>query len=151
MYSQRVGLGIPAKALKALKWHCPWSKTYMQLSQDPNHGKFYIRSYSPGEIRVNDQNYYHSIILTPTQIIDDWSPQQINQLKPLDFSVIVQENPEVVLLGTGKQQHFPPTVTMAPLIEHNIGYEVMDTAAACRTYNVLVAEGRKVIAALLIT
>lgn len=122
----------------------------MQLSQDPNHGKFYIHSYSPGKIRVNDQSYTHSIVLTSTQLIDDWPPQHINQLKPSDFTTIAQVNPEVVLLGTGKQQHFPPAAMMATLIEHNIGYEIMDTAAACRTYNVLVAEGRNVIAALLI-
>jgi uncharacterized protein len=122
----------------------------MQLSQDPNHGKFYIRSYSPGKIVVNNHSYDRSIVLTSTRLIDDWSPQQINQLKPADFTDIAQENPEVVLLGTGRQQHFPPAAIMATLIEHNIGYEIMDTAAACRTYNVLVAEGRKVTAALLI-
>lgn len=122
----------------------------MQLSQDPNRGKFYIRSYSPGTIRVNSQSYTHSIVLTTTQLIDDWAPQQIHELKPTDFAAIAQENPELVLLGTGKQQHFPPAAIMATLIEHHIGYEIMDTAAACRTYNVLVAEGRNVVAALLI-
>ncbi len=122
----------------------------MLLSQDPNQGQYYIRHYSPGAILINDITYPHSLVLSTTTLFDHWAPQNISQLRQEDFIAIAQEAPEVVLLGTGEKQQFPPTTVMLQLITHHIGYEIMDTAAACRTYNILVAEGRRVIAALLI-
>src|SRR5262245_22854762 len=102
----------------------------MLLSQDPNHGKYYIRHYSPGTLLINDITYTQSIVLSTMGLFDHWAPQDITQLKPEDFSTIAQQGPEVVLVGTGERQQFPPTAVLSQLIQHNIGYEIMDTAAA---------------------
>jgi uncharacterized protein len=123
----------------------------MQFSQDENQGKYFIRSYKPGAITINQTLYPHSVILTSDTLIPDWPPQTIDMLTREDLLLVAQQKPEVVLLGTGKKQHFPSAALLSPLIEHNLGFEVMDTAAACRTYNTLVAEGRRVVAALIIT
>jgi len=120
----------------------------MQLSQDQNQGKFFIFSYQPGAINVNQTIYSHSIIVTTDAIIT-WPPQTIVDLTREDFAIVAKQHPEVVLIGTGERQHFLSAAILAILIENNLGYEVMSTAAACRTYNALVAEGRKVVAALL--
>lgn len=121
----------------------------MQFSEDQNTGKYFINSYHPGEIKINQTVYAHSIIVT-AESLSEWPPQTIDELKSQDFDIVAKQNPEVVLLGTGKKQYFPKAAILATLIEHNIGFEIMDTAAACRTYNALMAEGRRVVAALII-
>jgi len=78
-----------------------------------------------------------------------WQPQTTSEFNPEHFLDFVEKTPEIVLLGTGKSLHFPPQDCLSVLQQQNIGYEVMDTAAACRTFNVLVAEGRDVILAVL--
>ncbi len=114
---------------------------------DPNANV--IRSYGPGQIEIKDGVYHASLIVTPTKIISDWPPQSFNDLDASYFEALVALEPELVVLGTGKHLRFPsPAVTRA-LIEANVGFEVMDTGAACRTYNILMSEGRKVVAALL--
>lgn len=122
----------------------------MQLTLDPNHGLFTIRSYKPGEILVNERIINNSIILTPSEIIDPWLPQSLSELLPIHLAAIIERSPEIVLLGTGEKQCFPPPTLLADFYKNQIGVEVMNTGAACRTYNVLIAEGRNVIAALLI-
>jgi len=122
----------------------------MLISEDKNTGKYVIRSYAAGIITVNDTSYSHSIILSPNELIDHWAPQNIKQLTPNDFEQIIQQNPEVVLIGTGEKQHFPAPIILSLLMEKNIGFEIMDTNAACRTFNLLASEDRRVIAALLI-
>lgn len=123
----------------------------MLLNEEKNSNLYFIRSYQPGRIMINDIPYSNSLILTRDRLLEPWRPHNIEQLQSSDLDVIVAEQPEVVLLGTGAKQHFPSAAVLAPLIMHNIGFEVMDTAAACRSYNLLAADGRKVLAALLIT
>lgn len=122
----------------------------MQLIQDYGHGQFQIRSYEPGKIEINDKTITQSLIVTLTDLLHPWRPQNLSELKPEDFDLILEQNPEVVLLGTGKQLIFPPAHLFAAINAKQIGVEIMDTAAACRTFNVLCAEGRKVVAALLL-
>jgi len=90
-----------------------------------------------------------SIIISADGTIQGWSPQGISELNPEHFLGFIERNPEVILLGTGQHLRFPPQDCLSVLQQQNLGYEVMDTAAACRTFNVLAAEGRDVILAML--
>lgn len=116
-----------------------------------NPGESYaVRSYQAGRLIINDQAYTKSLVLAPTQLITDWPPQSADQLTEADFNALTELNPALVLLGTGEKQVFPPLSLYAPLLEQNIAVEIMDTGAACRTFNILAAEGREVIAALIV-
>jgi len=122
----------------------------MRFDLDMGEGANQIRAYAAGQVKINDKVYHQSIIVTPREIIENWQPKNISELKSTDFDKIIALKPEIVLLGTGEQLCFPDSVILHPLKEHAIGFEVMNTAAACRTYTVLVAEGRNVLAALLL-
>lgn len=90
-----------------------------------------------------------SVSIRASGEIKSWEPQTISEFNPKHFLDFSDGQPEVVLLGTGKYLTFPPQDCLSVLQQHNLGYEVMDTAAACRTYNVLAAEGRDVVLAIL--
>lgn len=90
-----------------------------------------------------------SIALRTNGMIKDWAPQNNAEFNPEHFLSLAEDKPEIVLLGTGQHLRFPPQGCLAVLQQQNLGYEVMDTAAACRTFNVLAAEGRDVILAML--
>jgi uncharacterized protein len=105
--------------------------------------------YGEGYVMVNGQRYEHNLVVLPDRIVTDWQPAGFDQLTAADFTRLAELAPEIVLLGTGTRLRFPrPELTRA-LYEARIGLEVMDIQAACRTYNILAAEERKVIAALL--
>jgi len=121
----------------------------MKIQLESGLGQNLIHSYGPGLIRINQETYVRSLIVTPTRIITDWPPASFEELATPHFQQIADLAPEVVILGTGTKLRFPlPAVTRA-LIEANVGVEVMDTGAACRTYNILAGDGRHVVAALL--
>ena len=90
-----------------------------------------------------------SITLRTNGTIKEWTPQNISEFNPKHFLSLAEDNPEIIILGTGQHLHFPPQDCLAVLQQHNLGYEVMGTAAACRTFNVLAAEGRDVVLAML--
>ena len=113
-------------------------------------GQNLIRAYSGGEVRINEMGFARSLIVMPDRIVTDWPPQTFAELRAEDFAAIAALQPEVVLLGTGARLQFPKAALSRALTEARIGLETMDTAAACRTYNILMAEGRRVAAALLI-
>ncbi len=105
--------------------------------------------YGEGYVMVNRMRYERSLVLLPEQIISDWRPTGFDALGAADFAQLAELAPEIVLLGTGSRLRFPrPELTRA-LHEARIGLEVMDLQAACRTFNILAAEDRKVAAALL--
>ena len=107
-----------------------------------------ITGYGDGYVAVNGERYESNVLVLPERVIH-WEAQRFDALTPQNFVVLAALKPEIVLLGTGTRLRFPhPSVTRA-LAEANIGVEVMDLRAACRTYNVLVAEQRKVAAAIL--
>jgi uncharacterized protein len=120
------------------------------ITEDTYEFLFRIRAYQPGEITINDQTYHRSLIVSAQQIIADWTPQSFQELKPEDWSQIIDLKPAVLLLGTGQYFKLPHPKLLAPMYAEKISIESMDTAAACRTYTALAAEGRKVVAALLI-
>lgn len=111
-----------------------------------------VRHYHPGEIRVRNTSYEHSLIITPREGGTRWAPQAFDELtaEHLEALLALEPTPEMILLGTGESQHFPPRETMAPLINANIGVEIMTSAAACRTWNIVLSEGRQAVAAIII-
>lgn len=123
----------------------------MKFTLANNSDNYTIHSYAAGEVLINEQRYSSSVIVTPNQIIDDWPPQEFADLTAEHFATLTGLNPQIVILGTGPDLQFPDTALYANLVNQGVGVEVMATSAACRTYNLLVAEGRNVAAALLLT
>jgi len=109
-----------------------------------------VSAYGPNYIEINAQRYTNSLLLSPESPVIEWSCTRFEDIKTQDFEQIAKLEPAVVIFGSGERIRFPKPALIAPLIARNIGIETMDLQAACRTYNVLMAEGRKVVAALLI-
>ncbi len=99
---------------------------------------------------VNDERYEHSIVVVAETVHDDWRVVNFDELTEANFDYFLPLKPDVLLLGTGARQRFPHPRLYRSLTDAGIGVECMDTAAACRTYNILVTEDRKVAAAILI-
>jgi uncharacterized protein len=122
----------------------------MRFAQDSTSGINVIRAYGNGEIRVNENVYRGALILSATTVIVDANIQNLDDLIGLGLARTLALEPEVVLLGTGPRQIFPDASFGAEFLRAGIGFEVMDTSAACRTFNVLVGEQRRVAAMLLV-
>jgi uncharacterized protein len=106
--------------------------------------------YGAGHVIVNHKRFEHSLIVLPDRIIENWDASAFEDVTAEHFDFVLSLQPEMVLFGTGAALRFPHPRLTRSLIQAGIGVEVMDTAAACRTYNILMAEGRRVAAALLI-
>jgi len=124
--------------------------TVMKFTLEPAAGSNFIRGYAAGEIRVGEQLIRSSCIVTADALITDWRPANLDELTCAALEPIFQLRPELVLLGTGIRQRFPPIQIRAAFTTRGIGLEVMDLGAACRTFNILVQEERRVAAALLL-
>lgn len=122
----------------------------MKLQPDRQPSLNTVSAYGPNYIEINAQRYDHSIILGPEGPVLEWSCSRFEDLKAEDFALIASQKPAVVIFGSGQKIRFPQAELLKPLIQARIGIETMDLQAACRTYNILMAEGRNVIAALLI-
>jgi len=101
-------------------------------------------------VSVNNQRFEQAIVVTPEQVLQDWAAQRFETLAETDFSYFLALQPDVLLIGTGRQHRFAHPQLYRTLTDAGIGVEFMDTPAACRTYNILVAEDRKVVAAILL-
>jgi uncharacterized protein len=119
----------------------------MRFAQDHLPGQNSIRAYEPGRIVVNEHIVDRHVVVSADRLIPDWSPGFM-ELQPAHLEALWDLEPEILLLGTGARLRFPPPDCMAVFLQRGIGMEVMDTAAACRTYNILLGEGRRVVAAL---
>ena len=108
-----------------------------------------IEAYEPGQVRIQGQHYQGSLAVTAGRVLSDWGPAGFDALEPAHFEAIADLAPQVVVLGTGERQRFPDPALYALLLAQGIGIEIMDTGAACRTYNILAGEGRRVVAALI--
>lgn len=122
----------------------------MKLTDERTAGANIVRSYGPGEIRIGETVLTHSCLVSAAQLVADWRPQSIEELTLADLDAVLAMEPEIVVLGAGARQRFPAAEWTAALLSRGIGCEVMETGAACRTYNVLVSEDRKVVAALML-
>jgi uncharacterized protein len=121
----------------------------MKLHLDAPGATYVVRSYAPGLLRVGEMTFRSSTIVSATTVAP-WRPASVEELSMADLEPLFVLAPEVVLLGTGEQQRFPEATLLVALATRRIGIEVMDTRAACRTYNVLVSESRPVVAALML-
>ena len=121
----------------------------MPLAEEKITGRYSISAYSSGEIIVNETAYRESLILSPQSILCPWPVLSIDELNEANLQPILEMNPHVVLLGTGEHQKFPQAKIFALFGERGIGLEVMNNGALCRTFNILVAEDREVVAAII--
>ncbi|SMC29764.1 Uncharacterized conserved protein, contains Mth938-like domain [Andreprevotia lacus DSM 23236] len=105
-------------------------------------------TYGDGFVKINGVDYRGSVIVTQTEV-REWRPARFEDLTEADFACLLELKPEMVLFGTGKGIRFPhPKLTRA-LAEAHVGLDMMDTGAMCRTFNILTAEERRVVAVLL--
>ena len=121
----------------------------MKLHLDNPSSRNLVTAYGAGYVAINHRHYETSLVLLPDRIVAPWADGGFEALAESDFETLRALAPEILLLGTGDRQRFPAPALLRPLIEARIGCEVMDLAAACRTFNILMAEGRHVAAALL--
>ncbi|HUQ09552.1 MAG TPA: Mth938-like domain-containing protein [Steroidobacteraceae bacterium] len=122
----------------------------MQFTQHNPEGLNVIRSYGADFVTVNGEEIRTSCIVGPDTLIRDWPPRDVPSLEVVHLAPLLELSPEVVVLSTGARQQFPRAALRAEFATRKIGIEVMEIGAACRTYNVLVSEGRKVLAAVLL-
>ena len=126
------------------------SPNTLKLFSDPRSARNTITAYGTDHVAVNGRVLRSSLMVTPETLADDWGPNAITALTADHLQPLVALPCDVILLGTGIRQCFPSHALLRPLIEAGRPVEVMDTAAACRTYNILMAEGRAVVAALIV-
>jgi uncharacterized protein len=122
----------------------------MEFIQVESLAKIQIQSYHNGVLRINDTGYQTSLIALPNQLIPDWQISHIDQLNIKACEIFRELQPELLLIGTGPKLIFPAAKILGQLRTQGFGVEVMDTAAACRTFQILTAENRQVVAALII-
>jgi uncharacterized protein len=123
----------------------------VQLTLENADARFLLRAADGSSALVNERRLERSFIVSPTQLLEDWPPADPGALQPADLDPVLALEPSVLLLGTGATLRFPAPAVLAACLTRGIGIEAMDNAAAARTFNVLAAEGRKVVAAFLIS
>ena len=112
--------------------------------------QYKIDAYADTAITVNGISHTSSLIITPGRLIPGWDPRELADIATQHIDELIRLRPEIIILGTGRQTRFPAPEIIAGIFEHQIGFEVMDTGAACRCYNLLLGENRKVAAGLII-
>ena len=120
----------------------------LQLENDPL--GYRVCSYVDNTVAIGKMRYTTSLIVTPEKVVRDWPPQHPGGLTIDDLGTILALEPELILVGTGNALRFPDSVILKGVIRAGIGIDFMDSCAACRTYNVLAAEGRHVAAGIII-
>ena len=121
----------------------------MELHRGDTSGRNLVKVCDSGDFLVNDVLYTQSIIVTADNVITDWTVNDVSDLSSSDFESFAELDPEILILGTGKNLIFPDPRLFEPLIRQRCGYEVMNSHSACSTFNLLLGDDRKVIAALL--
>ena len=109
----------------------------------------FFTAYGEGFVQINATRHVTSVIVTGADV-EAWEAKNIRSLEAASFARLLEIRPEIIIIGTGQAFTFPPPASLRALIEARIGYEVMDTGAACRTFNILIGEGRNVLAALIV-
>ncbi len=118
----------------------------MQLNLERPDYRYYLRGADGVSALINDQRLTRSFVVAPNSLSEDWPVRDIGTMQPVDLDALLALNPELLVLGTGALQTFPPAAVMAYCLQRGIGIEVMTNAAAARTYSVLAGEGRRVVA-----
>jgi uncharacterized protein len=122
----------------------------MKIEREQAAGRNLFTGYGPGYVEINRTRHSASLVVSGDRLVTDWPARSLEDLGADHFAAILDLGPEIVLLGSGATFRFLAPARLAPLHEARVGVEVMDTAAACRTYNILLGEGRNVVAALIV-
>jgi len=122
----------------------------VKLQPDHFEGVNIVTAHAPGTVRINAQPYTTSLVLPWRGNVLAWPCEAFEQLRAEHFEQLLRLEPELVVFGSGERLRFAAPWLLRSLIERRIGVETMDTAAACRTFNVLAGEGRAIVAALLL-
>lgn len=107
-----------------------------------------ITRYGEGYVQIKDKVVNTSVVIGVEALLADWRPKDFSELSVDDCGLLIQSKPDVIILGTGEKQYFPDHDILKFFVQQQIGLEVMDTAAACRTFNILLSEDRNVVAGL---
>jgi uncharacterized protein len=118
----------------------------MQLNLERPDYTWYLRGADGRHALVNDRTLDRSFAIAPEALIEDWPVTDAKAMQPGDLAPLFALKPELIVLGTGPTQRFPSAMVMHACLSQGIGFEVMDNAAAARTYSVLAGEGRRVVA-----
>ncbi len=121
----------------------------MKLHRDSTDGHYSFTGYGDDYVAINGKNHQGNLVLLPRRLIQDWTDATFDSLTQADFDFLAELKMEIMILGTGAKQRFPHPQLLQGLMRAGVGLEVMNTQAACRTSNILVAEGRSVGCALL--
>jgi uncharacterized protein len=121
----------------------------MKFTQDNSAAAHAITAHAPGEVRIGERVLRSSVIVSADALDEAWPVRSVVELEG-SLEAVFSLQPEILILGTGETQHFPEPAVFAAVAARGIGFEVMDNGAACRTYNVLLAEGRRVALALIL-
>jgi uncharacterized protein len=124
----------------------------MKLYQDKHANTNVITGYGDDHVMISKTRHEGNVLVSAGQVVNDWAPQAGGDLAGLsaeDLARAAELGAEILIVGTGRRQRFPQPQLLRGLVEARIGFEFMDFAAACRTYNILVAEGRAVVVGLL--
>ena len=122
----------------------------MKIALEATAGRNLFTAYGDGYVDVNGKRHDANVVVAEDAVTPGWFPGPLEALAAVHLEAIAAARPEIVLLGSGAKFRFPSPAVLAPLYNAGIGVEVMDTKAACRTYNILLAEGRRVVAALVV-
>jgi uncharacterized protein len=122
----------------------------LKIERERGEGKNLFTGYGEGYVQVNGARHASSLLVSAERIVTDWPAGSVEALEGDHLAAIVEFKPEIVLLGTGRVFRFAEPQRLMILHRAGIGVEVMDTPAACRTYNILMGEGRNVLAALIL-
>ena len=120
------------------------------LTEHPNDTITHIQSYSDKGVTINNHLYTHSIMLSPATAPQHWPVSSVNTLTDADLTLLLKHHPEIILIGTGSNGIILPASTLRVLHEQQFQVECMNTPAACRTFTALAADGRHVVAGLIL-
>ena len=122
----------------------------MKIERDSPEGRNTFTGYGAGYVEVNGKRHSSSLVVSAERIVTDWPASSIDELTADHLAAILELKPEIAVIGSGATFRLPDPARLGPLHQARIGVEVMDTQAACRTYNILLGEGRNVVAALIV-
>jgi uncharacterized protein len=122
----------------------------MKFAQDSQDDGYVITAYDVDSVSINGQTFKQSLVIANAQLNENWDLEGIDSLTPEHIELVLSFEPELILIGTGSKLIFPAVEVYSSIIERGIGVDFMDTGAACRTYNILMSEGRDVVAGLIL-
>lgn len=122
----------------------------MDLTLDRPGDYLFVRRVSADTVTIVDRDFHASLLLTPERVVEDWAVTDASHMSLADVETIAALKPEIVIVGTGERQVFPPAEVMAGFLRRGIGVEAMTSGSAARTYSLLSGEGRRVLAAFIL-